>query len=108
MDEGGEGAGPSTGSSLPVPKSPSKKSSFSPKRLKKALLQGSSRDGGLTAGECQSQPSSPSLSGRLGRVSRLLSRSDANLQNSQKVRKRELDVLEFMIQMRRLTRINDK
>lgn len=71
-------------STLPVPKSPKKRSSFSPKRLKKTLLQGSSRElagdgaaGG--SGECMSQPSSPSLSGRLGRVSRLISRSDANL-----------------------------
>jgi hypothetical protein len=43
-------------------------------------------ESGMSSGGCLSQPSSPSLSGRLGRVTRLISRSDANLVHSLKVR----------------------
>ena len=51
------------------------------------------RSGGETSpgvsGGCLSQPSSPRLSSRLGKVSRLISRSDANIVHSSKVTVRE-------------------
>jgi hypothetical protein len=69
-----------------------------PFRKKKTLIRGEttpgpggsgggSGGGGLSVDTCKSQPSSPSLSGRLGRAtSKILSRSDANLMHSLKVR----------------------
>ncbi|CAL8113848.1 unnamed protein product [Orchesella dallaii] len=61
-----------------------KRGSPSPKKIKKQLIDDLS-PGSAT---CQSQPASPSLSGRLGRVTRLISRSDANLVHAQSLKKR--------------------
>jgi len=78
---------------LSLPSSSTSKRSPKKSPKKRELIRGETVGGGddgsesgMSSGGCLSQPSSPSLSGRLGRVTRMISRSDANLVHSLKVR----------------------